>query len=435
MDDYQFWEHFDDEQIKAAAGRFFDFSAKLSNSNMQGGVAIRRYADLPYLAVSTLPLGAVMPQSSTNAALARLAKQIIAIKGDLADGYGVKTPEISDRIKFIAQAEISETGKLSPAKESKIAQQVRSEFARTPVPDEEIVRFKAAIDTPIEAGEPAIDQRMKQLLIYDPELGVDVAITPLRSTGLPEAILDAEHRRAAILGNISFKDHQRLLFAKSGAAKKELGAHQVDGGGTPELIRNLFSRCELPLGGTNPQNIGIKLNAAIRAPILIYPRSISAKISHAFSIHYKGVELVRYEVAADLLRALHKEKSSGCNVDSRFKEKMSHFARRIVIDMNHRADIALSQLRENADEVAGKPAGECEDADLFDTEVLSDPIMSGVFLRQRRDNAWRKEYASCVIAYLMRARFRVDGHPELIASEFSDAEASIIRYALEMEAM
>lgn len=435
MSEYQFWDaSFSDDVIRVVAGSFVEFSAKLSNSNANGGVTVKKYTDLPYLAVSTITPGAIESQNTTPANYAKAVKQILAVKAGRVDIYGMETHEILERIEFLEHAEINESGKLTPAKKAKIATLVRSEFHKTPVPDVEVRRVVDIIRKAANAKNNInIDQRMKQLLVFDPDLQTDVSITPLRSFGLPELIAEAESQRAADFGGLSLEDFNRLRFLESAPAKKALKEISEKSESEPKLYRKLFQRCDLPIGGANPQNIGIKKTSAIRSPLLIPLRSVSPGISKLFAIHYNGIDLVRYKLASELMKDFHKEKLAGFSFDSDFKKKMAAHARRIVADMNHRAYLALEQLRAASELVAGKNSDQCDDEDLFDASLLNDGIKTGVFIRKYRDNEWRKAFSERVITYLMSIKFKPDDESALIRSVFSDNEAAIIRSVIEEE--
>lgn len=430
---YLFWEDFDDDIVRDVAGNSVEFSAKLSNSNANGGVAVRRYVDLPYLAVSTIAPGEVESKSVMPANYAKAVKQTLSVKLGTNDQYGVASPGMLDRIKFLSQAEINETGKLGLSRKAKIIDIVQGEFSKIPVPDDEIARIREIIAN-TETGSKVsirIDQRLKQLLVFDPDLNTDVSVTPLRSAGLPELIAVAEHQRAAALGDLTDAEYEQLRFMKGPTADKVLKANNSKSDKESRLYRNLFPRCDFPIGGANPQNIGINKVAAIRSPLLIQMPSVNKEMSKIFSIHYKGINPVGYEVAARLLDTLHQEKLVGHSLDLRFKEKMTSHARRLVSDMNYRAQVALEQLRANSIDIAGTE--ECEDEDLLDAGLLNDLIQSGIFIRKKRDNEWRKAYADLVINYLMSIKFKPRNESALVKSVFSDKEAEIIRTTIEKE--
>jgi hypothetical protein len=426
---YLFWEDFDDDIIRDVAGNSVEFSAKLSNSTAKGGVAVRHYVDLPYLAVSTIAPGKVEPKSVMPANYAKAVKQTMAVKLGTNDQYGVASPSMLDRISILSQAV---TGKLGSNRKAKIIDIVQGEFSKIPVPDDEIARIRELIAN-TEAGSKLsirLDPRLKQLLVFDPDLNTDLSVTPLRSAGLPELIAVAEHQRAAALGDLTDAEYEQLRFMKGPAADKALKANNSKSDKKSRLYRHLFPRCAFPLGGTNPQNLGLSEASAIRSPLLIQPPSVNQEMSQAFSIHYKGINPVGYGVAAKLLDTLHQEKLNH-SFDLRFKEKMTAQARSLISDMNYRAQLALEQLRARSIDIVGTE--ECEDEDLLDADLLGDLIQSGILIRKKRDNEWRKAYADLVINYLMSIKFKPRNESALVKSAFSDKEAAIIRTTIEKE--
>lgn len=437
MSDYLFWEHFEDNVIRDVANSFMEFSAKLSNSNVKGGVSVGRYVDLPYLAVSTVAPGMITPKSTMPANYAKAVKQLLAVKGGGVDVYGMETSEISDRIQYLVSIEESESGKLSAARKAKIVSAVLAEFPKIDVPAEEISRFCEIINSANGSSKNAVslDQRLKQLLVFDPDLNADVSVTPLRSSELPELVVGAEMHRAALLGSLSDEEYMQFRYMKQPAVDKELKEKKVLTGIEATLFRSLFSRIDFPIGGANPQNIGIGKGSAIRSPLLTPLRSVNKEINDVFAIHYKGIKPVSYKLSADLLADLHQKQSAGIEVDMHFKNMLTTHARKLVSDMNHRAQIALEQLRDAAEDVAGKAWAECTDEELLDESLLNDEIQAGILLTSRRDNSWRKAYADCLITYLMGIKFRPKGESSLIKSTFSDVEAAIIRSVVEKESV
>ncbi|MDP1872455.1 MAG: hypothetical protein Q8K61_12650 [Gallionella sp.] len=435
MSDYQFWENFTPDVLRVVAGSFVDFPVKLSNSNAGGGVAVRRYLDLPYLSISTLAAGQAEARSTAPANYAKAVKQMLAAKAGKLESYGVRTPEMDAQIEALCNAEINESGSVSLARKTKINTIVQEQFPRIPVPDEAVEIYHQAIKAASEnpAAAPRLDRRLKQLIVFDADRDADVSITPLRAAALPELVSAAESRRAAIFGGLTDDEYGAIRFMKANAAKKEIDKLTSEGRKSPKLHRNLFPRCDLPLGGANPQNIGIGVKSSIRSPLLVSMPSIDTNLRKQFAVHYQGISPVDYAVAAKLLIALHQEKAAGYSVDSRFKEKMRSYASDIVSDMNYRSRIALSQLRAHAEDVNGDKA--CEDEALFDPAILTDKMQAGIFFNKQRDNAWRKSYADCVITYLTSIKFRPDGESALIRSSFSDSDAAIIRSTIEQELM
>lgn len=435
MSDYLFWENFTPEVLRAVAGSFADFSTKLSNSNASGGVAVQRHVDLPYLSISTIDPTQSVASPVVAANYAKAAKQMLALKAGRMETYGVCSLEMSARVAALSMVEIDENGPLSLPKKLKINTIVQGEFQRIPVSDESVEIYYQAINEAqnIPAVSPRLDRRLKQLIVFDLDRAADVVVTPLRAAALPELVSAAESRRAAVFGGLTDEEYGGIRFLKAPAAKKVIDKLSSEGRENPKLYRNLFPRCDLPLGGANPVNIGITKKASIRSPLLVAMPSINANLRKQFAVHYKGILPIDYAVAAKLLVALHKEKAAGYSVDSRFKEKMRRLAADIVSDMNYRAQIALSQLRAHAEDVNGDKA--CENEALFDTAILGDKMQAGIFFNKHRDNAWRKSYTDSVIIYLATSKFRPDGESVLIRSGFSDSDASIIRSTLEQELM
>lgn len=435
MSDYQFWENFTPDVLRVVARSFVDFSVKLSNSNAGGGVAVQRYLDLPYLSISTIDPAQSVASPVVAANYTKAAKQMLAVKAGKLESYGVRTPEMYAQIEALSKAEINETGSVSLARKTKITTIVQAQFPRIPVPDEAIEIYYQAIEAvkDIPSSSPRLDRRLKQLIVFDADRDVDVSITPLRATALPELVSAAESRRAAIFGGLTDDEYGAIRFMEAPAAKKVIDKLTSEVRNSPKLYRNLFPRCNLPLGGANPVNIGITPKASIRSPLLVAMPSIDTNLRKQFAVHYQGILPVAYAVAAKLLVALHKEKAAGYSVDSRFKEKMRSYASVIVSDMNYRARIALSQLRVHAEDVNGDKA--CEDEALFDPAILTDKMQAGIFFNKQRDNAWRKSYADRVITYLASINFRPDGESALIRSSFSDSDAAIIRSTIEQELM
>ena len=435
MRDYLFWEYFEDNVIRDVVNSFMEFSAKLSNSNVGGGVSVRRYVDLPYLAVSTVAQGMITPKSTMTANYAKAVKQFLAVKGGDTDRYGMETDEISARIQYLVGVEEGESGKLSASRKAKIISTALSEFPKGDVPAEEITRFCEIINSTngISKNTVTLDQRLKQLLVFDPDLNADVSVTPLRSSELPELIVAEEKYLAATLGYLSDEEYAQLRYMKQHAVDEVLKKITAQTGIEANLYRSLFPRIDFSIGGANPQNIGIGQSSAIRSPLLTSLRSVNKEIREIFTIHYQGIKPVSYEIAAAFLVELHQKKSAGVAVDMHFTNWLLTCTRKLVWDMNHRARIALSQLRGNAEDVAG--SNECADEELLDESLLKDEIQVGILLPSRRDNAWRKAYADCLVNYLMSIKFRPQGASSLIRSTFSDVEAAIIRPIIEKEAM
>lgn len=436
--DYAFWNCAKEEVINEILGSSVHFSAKLSNSNMGGGVAVERYLDLPYLSVSTVAGGQVPIQMAVkNAALLGVVKQIGAVRSGLVgDQFGIKSTEIKAAIDAAMKQEISEIGKESAQKKrGAIEKRIRSSMPKVDVPAEEIERFQRFISQNNSVSDAfRIDHRMKQLIVFDEELGRDVCLTPLRSKGLPELIHQVERKRAAALGGIDAEEHDRIRTMKDSAFTKALKELKERKTGAA-FYSSLFMRCDLPIGGAQPQNSGLNPSDDIRSPLIIAMPTLDRKAREVFAIHHKGIDPIGYELASSFLVFFHAEQKDGSDGGMVFKKKIDAWVEAILVDLDRRANRALTGLEQYAEDIVGLPGDQCAAADYFSDELLADPLRAGCVIKARRDNEWRDAYADSVISYLMRIRFSPSKGSRPISSMLSDDDASYLRSAIKRRAV
>lgn len=431
---YDFWVEYPDKDIVMGTQSFMHFSTKLSNSNVNGGLAVKQYVDLPYIAVSTITPGVVEMKSGVSAGYQKMIRQMLAVQSsNVAIQFGLFTQEMREWISSTIKVELQEFGELVSEKKAlqkkRLEKQSRVKFKRVAVSGEAIERMKALME--VEAHEEnriVLDRRLKQLLVFDEDLQRDVSVTPLRSFGLSDVLEREELRMASQAGNLTVEEHTSLLYKKKAQLDKEIGL--LEGMSRKvKLYRHLFRRCSLELGGENPQNIGIHPKSALRRPIVVDLPSVSPEIRQALSVHYKGVPVVDYKKASSFALSWHIYRGRGYSWDKKTKDFLRKQVIHLVSDLNERLQEVEGQLVRYQEYLSEGGSS------LWSNKVLTDDVMSGLVDPSLRTKDWAKAYSDRVMRDLIDVKFWIHAENQWGKMLLSEVELLAIKSMVEEEVL
>lgn len=314
------WQHFDRRQYEEQIKRLVHLSGKSVNTNSwECGVRLARGArlDLPYVSVSTLGaerVGLDYTKNDTKNKTASISTQAVAVfNGTVREQYH----------------DVSEA-------------------------DEQMIRGLAHLCADAAyVGEPAVDMRLRQILIPVGPADDYVALTPLQSSGL--SALLAERLRA-------------------------------EGGRRQTAV--------LGIGGSKPYNAGIGRQVRQMRPLVFDAPGADPVVRAAYAIYYKGIRLTPSRKALNnYAQWLQAQARAGADGPIRTNAKVCAEERK------HIECIALSVL-----DRAARARSILQKAQLFDGRISSqlDPLVQGLFDAEARTHEWAGLLASRLLGEMSR---------------------------------
>jgi len=241
----------------------------------------------------------------------------------------------------------------------------------TDIPEKDIAHYQnclVAAATPHEVGTNVVGKRLRQIIVQDPE-GNDIALTPLASAGLA-ALIERRIQQEVMSSN-------------------------------PEEYR-YRARGFLPIGGSNPQNVG-RFVRSMQRPLWFTAPIENFDLCQALAIHHQGISLrvssltlIEYDAWRRAALRSHGNMIRGTaqNIDSEVG-----YLREMVAPLLQRASKAHELLRRHI-------------ADLPNGEMLAHAVPPDVraFIDARQRYAgWNRALAMRVHVGLLEQKIKVDG--------------------------
>jgi hypothetical protein len=257
------------------------------------------------------------------------------------------------------------------AKKLKAVEQNEVDELYTDIQEQDISHFKKCIAATIthhEIGTAEVGKRLRQVIVQDAE-GKDVALTPLVSAGLT-ALLE--------------KRIQQEIATRN-----------------PEEYR-FRSRAFLPIGGSNPQNVG-RFVRSLQRPLWFSAPEENLDLRQALAIHYQGISLqvssltlVEYDAWRRVSMYSH---GNMITRSTKNIETEVTYLRKMVDTLVQRARQAHQLLEKHLDDL---PNGEML-ANLVPPDVRA-------FIDERQRYAgWNRVLAKRIHGGLLEKKFEVDG--------------------------
>lgn len=259
-------------------------------------------------------------------------------------------------------------------------------FTDAPVAELEAIRqIATGLKDGKTAGGEHVDPRLRQLLMQDGSTeGGYVSITPLPSAGL-SVLIDKRVR----------------------AERERETADKVE-------RKSYRSVANMPIGGSNPQNIGLRVRSMGNPLVFSAPKE-NPETRRAYSIHFRGVSL---KPSQPVLDKFYKWRKHTMSLDAQDREVIasnirvrkaeSAVLRRMVHDLASRIENARNCLQE---------AG-------LDPSSHLDPLVRGALSPEVRDQEWIRGTAEVIARAI--ARHKGNGGVPL-----SDSEADSLRPEIE----